>query len=70
MGELKDNLESKVSPLRKPVECPNCKNTSSRETYPFCSARCRNVDLNRWFSGGYAIPVAENDYGIGEESNE
>jgi endogenous inhibitor of DNA gyrase (YacG/DUF329 family) len=23
---------------------------------PFCSARCRDVDLGRWLGGGYAIP--------------
>lgn len=23
---------------------------------PFCSARCRDVDLARWLGGGYAIP--------------
>lgn len=25
------------------------------ELYPFCSDRCRWVDLNRWFQGEYAI---------------
>jgi endogenous inhibitor of DNA gyrase (YacG/DUF329 family) len=28
---------------------------------PFCSKRCADVDLNRWLSGGYAIPAAEED---------
>ncbi len=23
---------------------------------PFCSARCADVDLGRWFGGAYAIP--------------
>ena len=23
---------------------------------PFCSPRCADVDLGRWFSGDYAIP--------------
>lgn len=23
---------------------------------PFCSARCADVDLGRWFSGGYRVP--------------
>jgi len=26
---------------------------------PFCSARCADVDLHRWLSGGYVIPGAE-----------
>jgi endogenous inhibitor of DNA gyrase (YacG/DUF329 family) len=25
---------------------------------PFCSRRCADVDLQRWFSGRYAIPAA------------
>lgn len=38
--------------------CPVCeKAVSASETphSPFCSARCKNVDLNRWLTGGYAI---------------
>jgi endogenous inhibitor of DNA gyrase (YacG/DUF329 family) len=23
---------------------------------PFCSARCADADLGRWFSGAYAVP--------------
>lgn len=44
-----------VTPFRKPAKCPNCGARSDRETYPFCSKRCADVDLNRWFSGQYAI---------------
>lgn len=25
--------------------------------YPFCSARCRKIDLGRWLGGKYAIPA-------------
>ncbi|MCA9242850.1 MAG: DNA gyrase inhibitor YacG [Phycisphaerales bacterium] len=25
------------------------------EVYPFCSARCKMVDLGRWFSESYSI---------------
>lgn len=28
---------------------------------PFCSARCRQVDLGRWLSGDYAIPATPED---------
>ena len=45
-----------VAPLRKAVPCPICKRPSAREHYPFCSPRCRDVDLQRWFSGAYAVP--------------
>ena len=26
---------------------------------PFCSTRCADVDLGRWFQGQYSIPVVE-----------
>lgn len=28
---------------------------------PFCSKRCADVDLNRWLSGVYAVPVKEDE---------
>ena len=28
---------------------------------PFCSRRCADVDLNRWLSGVYAVPVKEEE---------
>jgi endogenous inhibitor of DNA gyrase (YacG/DUF329 family) len=28
---------------------------------PFCSKRCKDVDLHRWFSGTYSTPVLEDD---------
>ena len=28
---------------------------------PFCSKRCADIDLNRWLSGVYAVPVKETD---------
>ncbi len=39
--------------------CPICGKAAVAEFQPFCSARCTDVDLNRWFSGVYAIPTAE-----------
>jgi hypothetical protein len=29
--------------------------------YPFCSERCRAIDLGKWASGGYVISTALND---------
>lgn len=51
----------KVTPLRRTQPCPECGRPSTRDSYPFCSERCRGVDLNRWLSGSYAIPVTEED---------
>ena len=44
--------------------CPICKApvTAGRPTNPnapFCSARCKTIDLGKWISGDYAIPVRD-----------
>lgn len=40
-----------------------------REFYPFCSTRCKDIDLNRWLSGGYAIPVRDDEEEPGDEGS-
>lgn len=61
MAGENEKAASNVAPLRKAVPCPICRRPSAREHYPFCSERCRDVDLNRWLSGSYAIPVADDE---------
>ncbi len=39
-----------------PRSCPVCGNARSENTAPFCSSRCRDRDLARWFNDGYAVP--------------
>lgn len=56
-----------VTPLRKVQPCPECKRPSTREDYPFCSDRCRSLDLSRWLKGSYAIPVADDESNADEE---
>jgi hypothetical protein len=29
---------------------------------PFCSARCRDIDLGRWFGEVYTVPAVEPDH--------
>jgi uncharacterized protein len=41
--------------------CPICGEPVVRRFRPFCSRRCANVDLNRWLSGVYAVPVREDE---------
>jgi endogenous inhibitor of DNA gyrase (YacG/DUF329 family) len=40
----------------KPKACPICGKPAIEASRPFCSERCRDVDLNRWLSDSYAIP--------------
>ena len=41
--------------------CPICGKPTDERTKPFCSKRCADVDLHRWLSGSYAIPVTEDE---------
>ena len=41
--------------------CPICGKPAVEHSRPFCSPRCKDVDLNRWFKGAYAIPAVETD---------
>ena len=61
MAEQDNGRSAKVEPLRKARPCPECSRPSQREHYPFCSDRCRNLDLSRWLKGSYAIPVVEDE---------
>lgn len=59
---------------RPPAPCPICaRPVLVRDNRPFCSARCRQVDLGRWITGAYAIPgepVSEDAPRPGEASSE
>jgi len=41
--------------------CPICGKPVAAEFRPFCSRRCADVDLNRWLSGVYAVPVTQDE---------
>jgi endogenous inhibitor of DNA gyrase (YacG/DUF329 family) len=45
------------------LRCPTCRNlvTASGPDFPFCSDRCRLIDLGKWASGGYVISTPLND---------
>ena len=49
----------------KPTPCPICKEPAAADgpAYPFCSKRCRTIDLGKWISGDYVVsrPIEEAD---------
>ena len=53
-----------------PEPCPICGKPAAERYRPFCSGRCKDVDLNRWFKGAYAIPAAESADDSGEQGGE
>lgn len=68
MSGATEKPKAKVEPLRKARPCPECGRPSARDTYPFCSDRCRDIDLNRWLSGSYAIPVSDDEAKADEDN--
>ncbi|MEM8883480.1 MAG: DNA gyrase inhibitor YacG [Planctomycetota bacterium] len=46
------------------ARCPHCRKTVETaadrrpKDYPFCSERCRLLDLHKWLNGDYSIPAA------------
>ncbi len=51
--------KKKVTSLR----CPTCRTLvlPKDEHFPFCSDRCRLIDLGKWASGGYVISTPITD---------
>lgn len=45
-------------PTPRADACPICRRPAQPgRLHPFCSLRCSEVDLGRWFTGAYAIPA-------------
>jgi endogenous inhibitor of DNA gyrase (YacG/DUF329 family) len=38
------------------LTCPICSKPAVRAFRPFCSRRCAEIDLGRWFTEGYRLP--------------
>jgi len=56
----KRNLKLQCPICRKPIRIKD-------EEFPFCSQRCRTIDLGKWASGAYVISSPAQDTGEGME---
>ena len=51
------------------MQCPTCKKLVPEpgpheelpKFFPFCSDRCKLIDLGRWLDGKYQIPVVDRE---------
>ena len=51
------------------MQCPTCKKEVAEPQegqelprfFPFCSERCKLIDLGRWIDGKYQIPVVDRE---------
>ena len=51
----------------KPTKCPICGKVAVEAYRPFCSKRCADIDLGKWFSGSYTIGGRVEDEGDGDD---
>jgi endogenous inhibitor of DNA gyrase (YacG/DUF329 family) len=58
-----NELDRKTARL---ASCPICGKPIDATFKPFCSKRCADVDLNRWLSGVYAVPIKDDEDEDGE----
>ena len=54
------------------VRCPICNTVmpgswQDYPDYPFCSRRCKTIDLGRWLGENYRIPTADEGEDRAEE---
>jgi len=55
------------------MKCPTCHKETTAEGNPFrpfCSDRCKLIDLGRWAGGQYRIPTAERPPDDSNQPNE
>jgi endogenous inhibitor of DNA gyrase (YacG/DUF329 family) len=54
---------AKASTKSKALRCPTCRALvlAKNEDYPFCSDRCRRIDLGKWASGDYKVSTPIQD---------
>ncbi|MBC7854805.1 MAG: DNA gyrase inhibitor YacG [Pirellulaceae bacterium] len=55
------------------IRCPICEkqfDPAATLAMPFCSDRCRQIDLGRWLRESYSVPVERKDEEEGRATDE
>lgn len=56
------------------LRCPSCKTLvkNTDPDFPFCSERCRLIDLGKWASGAYVVssPLRDTSETLEEEQED
>jgi hypothetical protein len=57
------------------MQCPTCtkevRGPPENKAFPFCSSRCRTIDLGKWLDGDFRIPlrhIEEDEDGLSASS--
>ncbi|UNM06808.1 MAG: DNA gyrase inhibitor YacG [Holosporaceae bacterium] len=56
LQEAEGTAQEGVKPEGAIARCPLCRKDTLHAFRPFCSHKCKMVDLYRWVSGHYVIP--------------
>lgn len=67
---MADDIHRIADRRKKAKACPICGKPPVARYRPFCSARCADVDLNRWLGGVYAVPAGEDEGRAATEDGE
>ena len=59
--DAKGDAESGKAKATTAKPCPICGKPATEASKPFCSERCRDVDLNRWLSDSYRVPAKDDE---------
>ena len=59
-------MKSRCPVCNKIIDAATLQDTRDRKFYPFCSYRCKLIDLGKWLDANYRIAVVEED----EKTNE
>ena len=51
-------------------KCPICNGEVSQKHRPFCSMRCKDIDLGKWFNENYRVQTEEKLAVIGSNRME
>jgi endogenous inhibitor of DNA gyrase (YacG/DUF329 family) len=58
--------------VRRTIKCPTCGDavvwSPTNPFRPFCSERCKNIDLGAWSAGQYTIP--DPDFPAGDSNDD
>ena len=61
-----------AAPKKRKVACPQCGTMvewdPNNRYRPFCSERCKMIDLGAWATESYRVPVADDDESLDQDS--
>lgn len=43
------------------MACPICRKETQKDYRPFCSKRCADIDLGKWFNEEYSAPAVDEE---------